>query len=331
MYHPATRVLTVLELLQTYGSMNGPELAARLEVDVRTVRRYVTMLQDLGIPVESARGRYGAYRLRPGFKLPPLMFTEDEALALVLGLLASRSLNMTLDAPAFEGALAKIERVMPETLRQRVQAVQEMLVLDTHGAEAASVSDLVVPFSLAAQQHRQLWIEYTSGQDAVTQRMIEPYGVVYREGRWYAVGYCRLREDIRVFRLDRVLTAQLQDTHFDPPADFDSLAYLLDSIVQIKSTWQVEVLLTLPWEEARRRIPATLGTVEQTSDGVHLQCFMEDLEWIAYFLIDLRCPFVVYRPAELRDVLRQVAAQIVASAETITPKGENKCMAQHRN
>ena len=331
MYHPATRVLTVLELLQTYGSMNGPELAARLEVDVRTVRRYVTMLQDLGIPVESARGRYGAYRLRPGFKLPPLMFTEDEALALVLGLLASRSLNMTLDAPAFEGALAKIERVMPETLRQRVQAVQDMLVFDMHKAEAAPVSDLVVPFSLAAQQHRQLWIEYTSGQDVVTQRMIEPYGVVYREGRWYAVGYCRLRADIRVFRLDRVLAAQLQDTHFDPPADFDSLAYLLDSIVQIKSPWQVEVLLTLPWEEARRRIPATLGTIEQTSDGVYLQCFMEDLEWIAYFLIDLRCPFVVYRPAELRDVLRQAAAQIVASTETITPKGENKCMAQRRN
>lgn len=243
MYHPATRVLTVLELLQTYGSMNGPELAGRLEVDVRTVRRYITMLQDLGIPVESARGRYGAYRLRPGFKLPPLMFTEDEALALVLGLLATRALNMTLDAPAFEGALAKIERVMPETLRQRVQAVQEMLVLDLHKAEAAPASDLVVPFSLAARQHRQLWIEYMSGQDAATERMIEPYGVVYREGRWYAIGYCRLREDMRVFRLDRVLTAQLQDTHFQPPADFDSLAYLLDSIVQIKSTWQVEVCL----------------------------------------------------------------------------------------
>lgn len=331
MYHPATRVLTVLELLQTYGSMNGPELAARLEVDVRTVRRYVTMLQDLGIPVESERGRYGTYRLRPGFKLPPLMFTEDEALALVLGLLASRSLNMALDAPAFQGALAKIERVMPETLRQRVQAVQDMLVLDMPEAEAAAPGDVVVPFSLAAQQHRHLWIEYRSGQDAVTERMIEPYGVVYREGRWYAVGYCQLREGMRVFRLDRVLSARLQDTHFQPPADFDSLAYLLDSIVHIQSMWQVEVSLTLPWEEARQRIPATLGTIQRTSDGVYLHCFMEDLEWIAYFLIDLRCPFIVYRPTELRDVLRQVAARIVASAETITPNGENECMVQHRN
>jgi len=90
MYHPTTRVLTVLELLQSHQRFSGPELAKRLEVNVRTVRHYIMMLQDMGIPIESERGRYGAYRLRPGFKLPPLMFTEDEALALTLGLVAAR-------------------------------------------------------------------------------------------------------------------------------------------------------------------------------------------------------------------------------------------------
>src|SRR5919206_1828063 len=106
MYHPTTRLLAVLELLQSRQRVGGAELARRLEVDERTVRRYVTMLRDLGIPVEAERGRHGAYRLRPGYKLPPLMFTDEEALAVVLGLLAARRLGFGVATPAIEGALA---------------------------------------------------------------------------------------------------------------------------------------------------------------------------------------------------------------------------------
>src|SRR5438105_10287427 len=127
MSHPTTRVLTVLELLQSRSQFSGAELAARLEVDRRTVRRYVSTLQDLGVPVESEAGRYGGYRLRPGFKLPPMMFTEEEALALILGLLISQRLGFGAAAPAVEGALAKIDRVLPDRLRGRVQAVQGTL------------------------------------------------------------------------------------------------------------------------------------------------------------------------------------------------------------
>src|SRR5690242_17984693 len=130
MYHPSTRVLTVLELLQSHVELSGIALAARLEVDVRTVRRYVTMLQDLGIPVESRRGRYGAYRLRPGYKLPPLMFSSDEAVGVVLGLVVAQRLEIALTTPAIESALAKILRVLPAGLRERVRALQETLVLD---------------------------------------------------------------------------------------------------------------------------------------------------------------------------------------------------------
>src|ERR1700739_4310617 len=129
MYFPTTRVLTILELLQSRQQLSGPELAERLEVNIRTVRRYITMLQDLGIPVESERGRHGAYQLRPGFKLPPLMFNEEEALSLTLGLLAARRLGLAVAPPAIEGALAKIERVLPPTLLERVRAVQETLSL----------------------------------------------------------------------------------------------------------------------------------------------------------------------------------------------------------
>src|SRR5438034_10794541 len=118
MYFPTTRVLTVLELLQSHQRLNGPDIAERLEVNPRTVRRYITMLQDLGIPVEAERGRYGTYRLRPGFKLPPLMFSDQEALAVVLGLLAARRLGLAVAGPAVEGALGKNESVVTVTQRE---------------------------------------------------------------------------------------------------------------------------------------------------------------------------------------------------------------------
>ena len=130
MYHPTTRVLAVLELLQTHGRMSGPDLAKRLEVDARTLRRYITMLQDLGIPIEAERGRYGAYVMGAGFKLPPMMFTDDEALALSIGLLAARQLGLAEAAPAVESAQAKLERVMPRALKGRVCALSETIALD---------------------------------------------------------------------------------------------------------------------------------------------------------------------------------------------------------
>src|SRR5437899_5634291 len=118
MYHPTTRVLTVLELLQAHRQMSGPKLAERLEVDVRSARRYITMLQDLGIPVEAERGRYGGYKLRPGYKLPPLMWSEDEAMAVTLGLRAAQQIGLAKTLPTVESALAKVERVLPLALRE---------------------------------------------------------------------------------------------------------------------------------------------------------------------------------------------------------------------
>src|SRR5690349_546301 len=116
MYSPTARLLTVLELLQSYKHISGTDLARRLEVDVRTVRRYIVTLQDMGIPVEAERGPYGAYQLQRGYKLPPLMFNDAEAVAITLGLLAIREMRFPVDVAAVEGALAKTERVMPEKL-----------------------------------------------------------------------------------------------------------------------------------------------------------------------------------------------------------------------
>ena len=314
MYFPTTRVLTILELLQSRQHLSGPELAERLEVNTRTVRRYITMLQDLGIPVEAERGRHGSYRLRPGFKLPPLMFTEDEALALTLGLLAARKLGLTAAAPAVEGALAKIERVLPLALRERVQAVQETLILDFTHTGPTPGSEVVVTLSAAAQQQRRVWMSYSSWQADITDRTVDIYGIVYRSGFWYAAGYCHLRAGMRVFRLDRILQAELLDETFERPADFDSLGYVMSSLANTPTTWAVEVLLETTLDEAQQYVPPVIATLEQASDGVMLRCSVGHLEWIAHFLSGLSFPFIVLQPTELREELQKLSARIAEMA-----------------
>jgi predicted DNA-binding transcriptional regulator YafY len=189
-YRPTARVLTVLELLQSHGRMTGPELARRLEVNVRTVRDYIAMLGDLGIPVEAERGRYGAYRLRPGFKLPPLMFTEDEALALTLSLLMAREHGLAQTAPSFEGVLAKIERVLPASTRERIQAVEQTMVFESSFSPVAPSIAAVMMASAAVQSQHRVRLRYRSAHAEVTERLFDPYGVVEHEGFWYTIGYC---------------------------------------------------------------------------------------------------------------------------------------------
>jgi predicted DNA-binding transcriptional regulator YafY len=314
MYFPTTRVLTILELLQSRQHLSGPELAERLEVNTRTVRRYITMLQDLGIPVEAERGRHGSYRLRPGFKLPPLMFTEDEALAITLGLLATRKLGLTAAAPAVEGALAKIERVLPLALRERVQAVQETLILDFTHTGTTPGNEVVVTLCAAAQQQRRVWMSYSSWKAEITDRTVDIYGIVYRSGFWYAVGFCHLREGARVFRMDRILQAELRDETFERPADFDSLGFVMRSLANTPTTWAVEVLLETTLDEAQQYVPPVIATLEQSSDGVIFRCSVGHLEWLAHFLSGLSFPFIVHQPIELREELQKLSARIAEMA-----------------
>jgi predicted DNA-binding transcriptional regulator YafY len=184
MYHPTSRVLAVLELLQSRPSITGPELAARLEMDVRTVRRYIMHLQDVGIPVEANIGRYGGYRLRPGFKLPPLLFTEEEATAIVLGLLASSWLEIGQSPVAIEGALAKVSRVLPLRARERLQAVTSHVILPAQQQEARPDASLLINLSEAIGQCQRIAIDYRSHASEVTHRKVEPYGVVGWKGHW---------------------------------------------------------------------------------------------------------------------------------------------------
>lgn len=320
-YRPTARVLTVLELLQAYGRMSGPELARRLEVNVRTVRDYIEMLGDLGIPVEAQRGRNGAYRLRPGFKLPPLMFTEDEALALTVSLLMARQSGLAQTTPAFEGALSKIERVLPASSRERIQAIGQTVVFESSSAHITPSLEAVMLVSSAVQSAQSIRLRYCSTRGEVTERLFDPYGVVTHEGAWYTIGYCHLRKAQRLFRLDRVQRIEVTSDPFQPPAHFEALASVQRALASVPRVWQVEVWLDTTLEEARRKTPLSKGHFAEANQGVLIRCEVEDLPWMARLLAGLGIPFVIHHPPELRTVLRHYALEMIGFAERNEPAG----------
>src|SRR5581483_3851463 len=223
MYHPTTRALAVLELLQTHRRLNGAELARRLEVDPRTLRRYIVALEELGIPIATERGRNGAYMLVAGYKVPPLMFSEDEALAVSLGLIAARGLGLSEAATAVESAQAKLERVLPKALQQRVRALGETVALDLMRAGSTANNAALLTLSAAAQARERVHLRYRSAQGEESTRDFDTWGVAFRGGSWYAVGMCHLRGGLRSFRLDRVCEIAPRAITFERPTEFDAL------------------------------------------------------------------------------------------------------------
>ena len=311
MYHPTTRVLAVLALLQAHGRMSGAELAERLEVNVRTLRRYIIMLQDLGIPIEAERGRNGAYILSAGFKLPPMMFTNEEALALTVGLISARHINLAETDRAVESALAKLERVMPLDLKHRVHTLTETVTLDLNVLPMESPGKVLLTMSSAAQLQRRVHMRYRSRTDDETERDFDPYGLAFRHGCWYVVGFCGLRGDLRSFRLDRVVQVDLTDTPFDRPAAFDPLTYLVQSMATLPRQFTFEVLLKTDLATAQDEVFELLGVLEPHPEGVLMRGSADDLNWLARMLARFSFDFTVVAPDELRDALRRRAESLL--------------------
>ena len=309
MYSPTTRLLSVLELLQSRKRMSGSEIAQRLEVDPRTVRRYIVMLQNMGIPVEAERGPYGNYQLRRGHRIPPLMFTESEAIALTLGLLTIREFRFPVEVAAVESALAKTERVMPDKLLQQARALQETIIFHIDFLPNRVENNFVAMLSSAVQQRQRVRLTYLSWEGDKTEREFDPYGIVFNEGFWYTAGYCHLRHDLRTFRLDRISALEPREHTFDRPADFDELEHVLTSLFSRPGAEQVEILMKTTLEHAQQFTSPDLGTLEETEQGVIFRRAAIHLEWVAFFLMCLDFPVVVIQPEPLRETLRQMAAK----------------------
>lgn len=310
MPRPAERLLGFLELLQASPSVNGRAAAERLGVDVRTIRRYAAALHDLGIPVEGQRGAAGGYRLRPGYRLPPLMLDDEEAAAVVFGLVATERMGLA----AADGALAKIRRVLPPGLRRRAEALEEAVEFTQPASATAPAPATLLVLADAARRHRRVRIHYTSWSGAARTRQIDPFGLVVDAGRWYAPARDAASGELRTFRIDRMRDATLGDPAAPPPEGFDAVAYVARSLAQIPHPWRVEALIAAPLDEIADRIPPALGELAATDDGTLLRMRVESLDWAAQVLAGLGRPFTIHEPAELRASVRRLAAQLDASA-----------------
>lgn len=310
----------MLEMLQNRDRVTGADLAARLGVDERTVRRYATTLTQLGIPVAATRGRYGGYRLDPGARVPPLLLTDNEAVAVVLGLAAADQLGMTTEAPAAAVALAKVHRLLPARLAPVLAYVEEAVgfPLRPRTAGVRPASPLLLLLSRAAGQRRRVVLSDRSWRGSPPPRQVDPYGVVFHNGVWYLTGHDHRLSALTTLRVDRIGAVDLVDETFTVPDGFDPVAYVARSVAGT-AEWEVEVLLEADPVLARRRVPEATAELVETADGVLLRARVARLEPVAHLLAGLGWPFTILQPGELRNVVRRYAADLGRYAQRSLP------------
>lgn len=309
------RVLTVLEILQARDSVSGAELARRLEVDLRTVQRYIVRLKDLSIPIDSTPGVGGAYRLRPGFRLPPLLLTNEEAFALSLGLRALRQIGLEAFAPATEGALAKLERVLPQALRESVRVVEDTVALEPSMWTVPTSVSCLIAAATAIRAGKRIHFRYESHAKEESAREVEPYAVLHVDERWYLIGHCLARKAMRTFRLDRVSDLRTGNQTFTRPQDFNARACMAQSMPFVQSRYQIDVWVEMSPEEARQNFALWRVNLEPEENGVRMRCGRDHLEMFAAMLLTLNRRIVVHTPDELRETFQQLAQRGYAAAK----------------
>ena len=321
MLAPTARLLELLELLQARPLTTGREIAAVLDVDPRTVRRYIEALQELGIPVEGQRGVGGGYRVRPGYRLPPLMLSEDEAVVVVLGLVAARREGLDGERGSVDGALAKVHRVLPDTLRRKAEALETTLAFTRAARQGAPVAgESVLLIADAIRRRRRIRTEYRTHAGERSRRELSPHGLVFHAGRWYLAAFDHLRDALRTFRVDRMSSiAVLRESAVAAPGGFDAVEHVSASLAQVPWGQEVEVVLDLSLDEARRRLPRTLATLAETDEGTLLRMQVGSLEWMASVLAGLGCGFEIRSPDELRQHVSELARRLADLAQRPRP------------
>ena len=315
MYDPVMRVLTVLEILQARDHVSGAELAERLEVDLRTVQRYIVRLKDLHIPIDSSPGVGGAYRLRPGFRLPPLLLTNEEAFALSLGLRALRQIGLSAFAPATESALAKLGRVLPDALYESIRTVEDVVAIEPGPWVVSTPVEYLIRAASAIRTGKRIRFRYQAHDGVISKRQIEPHGVIHMDGRWYLIGHCLLRKDRRTFRLDRVMELEVGAATFQRPSGFDARRFLEERMPFLQSDYQIDVWIDMPIEEAAPAFAPWRVATEGEQGGTRLRCGRDRLEMFAAMLLALGRRIVVHSPAELRTTFRDLAQRAMEAAE----------------
>ncbi len=314
----AARLLDLLGLLQVRRYWSGAELARRLDVDARTVRRDVARLRSLGYPVQSTRGTAGGYRLDAGGEVPPLLLDDQEAIAIAVALRTAAAGTVAGLEETAVRALAKLERLLPTRLRRRVAAVSRATL--TLASDPAGVDPgLLVTLAAAARDREGLALHYHTHSGESSRRHLEPHRLVHTGRRWYLLAYDRDRQDWRTLRVDRIQGTPMPDRRFaERPLPTQDIAdYVSRSISQAPYAYQTRAIVQAPADQVRTRIPPTAAQItELDPNSCAVQTGSNTLEQLSVYLGLLGAPFTIDGPPELHAHLATLATRFAAAAAT---------------
>jgi predicted DNA-binding transcriptional regulator YafY len=318
----SARLLRLLSLLQSRRSWTGPDLAQRLGVGVRTIRRDVERLRSLGYPVNAEPGAAGGYQLGAGAALPPLLLDDEEAVAVAVGLRTAASGTVTGIEETSMRALAKLEQVLPSRLRRRVRALGSFTV-PTPGAAPTVEPELLATLAAACRDQERLRFGYRSYEGGSSRRTVEPHRLVQLGRRWYLVAWDTDRADWRSFRVDRITTRLSPGTRFPArkPPPGGAAAFVANGALDARNRWQATVILHAPLAAVSARVPPTVGTLEAIDDETcRLHTGADWLGSLAIYIAAIGVEFEVIEPPELIDELRVLADRFRRATGTAAVK-----------
>ncbi|MFJ8668199.1 helix-turn-helix transcriptional regulator [Streptomyces sp. NPDC093600] len=314
------RLLNLLSLLQTPREWPGSELAERLEVSPRTIRRDIDRLRELGYPVEASKGAVGGYRLVAGTAMPPLLLDDEEAVAIAVGLRAGAGHAIEGVEEASVRALAKLEQVLPSRLRHRVSTLQNATMPLTRGDGATVAPSTLTALAGAVTGQERLRFGYRAGDGTESKRLVEPYRLVSTGHRWYLVAYDLGREDWRTFRVDRVSDPFATGARFTPRElpEGGAAEYMTRSMARAQPDVDLDVDFAAPAEFVAARLPSHLAPTATGPDTCRLRSRTADsVEWLALRLALVDCDFTVHAPDALVTYVRDLAARLASSVASV--------------
>ncbi|MFJ8505579.1 helix-turn-helix transcriptional regulator [Streptomyces avermitilis] len=324
MLETSARLLRLLSLLQAHREWSGADLAERLGVTPRTVRRDVDRLRELGYPVNASPGTGGGYQLGAGAELPPLLLDDDEAIAVAVGLRTAAGQGIEGIGESSVRALAKLEQVLPNRLRRRVSALTAFTVPMLRGPQPSAVDPAVLTeLAHLCRDAERLRFRYHSHEGASTRRTVEPHRLVCSERRWYLVAWDVDRDDWRTFRVDRITPRPPHGPRFTPrtPPDDDLAAYVSRGVSTRAYASHAVVRLLVPIEEAAAHVSPSAGTLEaETPGSCVLRTGAASLDLMVIHVMMMGFEFEVLEPAELTEAIRTARDRLArASARAAEP------------
>jgi len=305
----ATRLITLILSLQRQPGQKAADLAEKLGVSVRTLHRYFGMLDEMGVPVYAERGPYGGFSLVRGYKLPPLVFTPEEAVAVSLGTSLVGEMWGTLYHESAQGALAKLENVLPDEQRQEIAWARRSLVATgMNRADIEMLAPCLEKLRRAVRENRRVSMAYHSGNSPHGEvRELDPYALVHRIGWWYVVGYCHLRLALRTFRVDRIAALTLTAQTFSVPGDFDIRAYLAQEWVEMQPI-KVQMRFLREFAHLAQYARGYWESLEEQPDGSMVVTFsVPDVYTAASNALAYGPAVTVLSPPEVRQMVKDWA------------------------